>query len=421
MKISDPVNENYAATVVMVRRIVPLANCDNVVGAPFFGYQSIVGKDTQTGELGILFPPEVQLSDDMCYHNNLYRHTDKNVDQEAKAGYIEDNRRVKAIRFRGHQSDALFMPLSSVAWTGVNPNDLKEGDTFDHLNGKEICRKYVAYRQRTQGQGNAKNSKPVFDRVEARHFPEASHTSHYLPNVHRIDPKATLIVTQKLHGTNVRIANTYVRRKLSLVERVARKLGARVSEFEMDHVYGSHHVVKDRNNPYHNHWYGEDLWTWHGERIKDYIPEGYIVYGEIVGWTKSGGQIQKGYTYDLPVGHSELYVYRVAHVNSRGLLVDLSWDQVWEFCADRALRTVPEIGRWTHGEFSVESLLDKRFADTMSHCVPVEAGKVDEGVCIRVDGMNPKIYKAKSPKFLVHESKMLDEGAVDLDLEEAEV
>ena len=76
------------------------------------------------------------------------------------------------------------------------------------------------------------------------------------------------------------------------------------------------------------------------------IPEGYIVYGELVGWTPDGTALQKNYTYHLPVGQAELYVYRVAHINSQGVLSDLSWDGVKAFCQARGLKWTPELARF---------------------------------------------------------------------------
>src|SRR5689334_22227169 len=109
MKFQAPANTNYAATVVTIKNIIPLENCDNIVATSLFGFQAITSKDTTVGTTGIVFPAECQLSDEFCKQNNLYRHGEFNVDH-GKAGYLEDNRRVRAIKFRGHRSDCLFMP-----------------------------------------------------------------------------------------------------------------------------------------------------------------------------------------------------------------------------------------------------------------------------------------------------------------------
>ena len=47
-----------------------------------------------------VFPAEVQLSGEYARFNNLHRHGNLNADQ-GQAGYLEDNRRVRALKFRG--------------------------------------------------------------------------------------------------------------------------------------------------------------------------------------------------------------------------------------------------------------------------------------------------------------------------------
>jgi len=114
MKVNKPLNPNYCATVVAIKNKLDLAGCDNVVGTTMFGYQAIISKHIEIGTLGIVFPAETQLSEAYCAENNMYRHAENNRDKTAK-GYIEDSRRVRAIKFRGHVSNALFMPLNSLS------------------------------------------------------------------------------------------------------------------------------------------------------------------------------------------------------------------------------------------------------------------------------------------------------------------
>ena len=388
MKLQEPVNPNYAATVVRLHAINILPNCDNVVGAPLFGYQSIVSKDHQVGDLGIMFPPEVQLGPFFCTENNLYRHGNLNKNPE-KTGYIEDNRRVKAIKFRGHQSNCLFMPLDSLSWTGINIGDLKEGDTFDAIDGVEICRKYVSRVAREPGMAGSKKGKSADPRVDILHIPEHPDTQNYFKNSHSIAGDTQIIVTQKLHGSSVRIGHTFVKRQLTWMDRVAKRFGVKVQEMEHDYIFASRKVIKDPGNPTQQHYYGSDIWSEAGEKLRGLLPKGCVVFGEIIGWTSDGAAIQKGYTYDVPQGGQRLYVYRVAMVNESGFLVDLAWDQVKEFCNNLGLLHVPEMQRGEHDEIDVQAYLDMNFADNMLGVVPVGKGKVDEGVCIRVDGLSP--------------------------------
>lgn len=200
----------------------------------------------------------------------------------------------------------------------------------------------------------------------------------------------------------------------------------KIPRHEYAAVYGSRKVIKDPGNDRQQHFYdtdGDDLWTHYGRQIADLVPEGYILYAELVGFTPQGQPIQRNYTYQCAPGQAELYVYRVANINSRGILSDLSWDGVRDFCTVRGLKWVPELTRgitrfqdYTLDEF-LETYLDERLADHGDWNEPpltVSSHKtVDEGVCIRQEGLVPTILKAKSPVFLEHETKWLDAGELD--------
>lgn len=426
MKYDEPKNPNYAATVIRVRNLIDLEGLDNLKGLPVFGLQALVGKDTPLGELMVMFPAESQLSLEFAYENNLHRHGDLNKDESAK-GYLEDNRRVKALKMRGHRSDALVMPLTSLLYA-FPPKEraaalgaFAEGDTFDVLNGHEIVRKYYIKEPRTN-RAVDRNAVKKFRRVDEKFLPEHFDTENYWRNAHHIPADAEVVVTQKLHGTSIRFGRTIVRRQLSWLERLAKRFGVKVAETEYDNVYGSRKVIKDPNNPDQQHFYGDDIWTAAGKRYDELIPDNFIVYGELVGYTAEGSPIQKNYTYDLAPGENELYIYRVAVVTNGGLLVDLSWDQVKHFAADRGLKVTPELWRGKHGNFEVDAWIDRSFSsDGLSAPVPLShKGTVDEGVCVRTDvGRAPYILKAKSPIFLQHETKMLDEEALDVEAEGA--
>jgi hypothetical protein len=429
MKLEAPENPNYAANIVRVRNLVPLEGLDNLVAVPLLGYQALVSKDTPVDELAVLFTAESQLSLEYAYENNLHRHGDLNK-IESEQGYLEDNRRVKAIKLRGHNSNALLMPLASLRPFAKQSelDTLVEGDIFDKLNGKEIVRKFYV-KQPQNARKVDKNAIKKFRRVDERFLPTHWDTENYWRNAHAIPADAPVVVTQKLHGTSIRIGHTIVKRKLTWLERVATKLGVKVATTEFDHVYGSRKVIKDPNNPDQAHYYGTDLWGDFGKTLDDLIPENFIVYGELIGWTPDGQPLQKNYTYDVPQGEAHLYIYRVALVTNGGLLIDLSWDQVKHFAEDRGLKTVPEFWRGFHADLEIDYFIDKRFSDELSGLhsaynipVPLSAPKtVDEGVCVRTDiGRAPYILKAKSPLFLAHETKMLDEGAADLEVEGSE-
>lgn len=434
LKLEEPKNKNYAANIVRVRHLVDLEGLDNLKAAPLLGYQALVSKDTPLDELMVLFTAESQLSLEYASKNNLHRHADLN-ENEGESGYLEDNRRVKALKLRGHRSDALLMPLSSLAYTGAKLDELQEGDIFDVLNGHEVVKKYYVKEPGTNRKVD-KNAVKKFRRVDERFLPLHFDTENYWRNAHAIPADADVVVTQKLHGTSIRIGNTIVKRQLKWYERLAAKLGVKVAETEFAHVYGSRKVIKDPNNPDQQHFYVSDIWTEFGKRLDDLIPESFIVYGELIGWTSDGQPIQKNYTYNVPQGEQELYIYRVAVVTNGGLLVDLAWDQVKHFAEDRGLKTVPELWRGKHEDFHADDWMDFRYADFDTPASGYPQGKpvyvespvplsdkktVDEGVAIRTDiGRAPYILKAKSPIFLQHETKLLDKGEIDVETEGSE-
>lgn len=222
MKLKEPMNLNYAAQVVRISALNPLENSDNLLGAPLLGMQAVVSKGTEIGTVGVVFVAGTQLSDEYTARNNLFRHAELNEDKE-KTGFIEDNRRVKAIKLRGNRSDALFMPLSSLAYTKVDLSELKVGDVFEELNGFEICKKYEVKRKSIPV--HEKNKHKVFTRVDEKMFPRHYDTSQYYRVLDTFKPYTEIIVTQKLHGTLGRAAHIKVLRKLSLLERVLLKLG----------------------------------------------------------------------------------------------------------------------------------------------------------------------------------------------------
>ena len=433
MKLEKPVNENYAAVVVEVKALRELENCDNVQGLSVFGLQAIVDKSVKVGDLGLFFPAETQLSEEFAKMNNLHRHTDRNADPNEK-GYFEDNRRVKALKFRGHASNAFFIPLESLDYLNkvkgvVDPREFfKAGDTFDKIGDHEICKKYVL---KEPGVNRGPSAK--VKRVDLKVFPVHIDTDNYWRNADKIPGDAEVVVTQKLHGTSGRWGKVPVTQDLTWLEKIARKLGVRVADKQTQLVAGSRMVVKSIDGELEegkNHFYLTDLWSEWGKTLHDLIPDNFIVYGELVGWTSDSTPIQKNYTYDLEPGKSELYVYRVAVVTEAGRTVDLSWSQVKEFCFETGLKHVPEIRRIHHKDFDVDLYIDSVLYEDWSDNeagsfadVPIRLSDpktVDEGVVVRYDGpQGVYLLKAKSPIFLAHETKMLDEEAVDIEAEEA--
>src|SRR5690606_29109001 len=135
-------SRNYSATVIRVPKVRKAENSDRLYIVEALGMSCLVDSSwiAREGELALIFPAEVQLSHTYCSYNNLYREKELN-DNTKESGYIEKNRRVRAMKLRGNVSNGLVMPLSSLYAIGDTDN-LREGDVFDTFTNVEICRKY---------------------------------------------------------------------------------------------------------------------------------------------------------------------------------------------------------------------------------------------------------------------------------------
>ena len=158
MKFKKPDNENYCATIVEIKHLIDLENCDNIQGTMIFGNQVIISKDVKEGDVGVYFPAETQLSIEYTSLNNLFRHSEHNADKTAK-GYIDNNRRVRAMKMRGHQSCGLFMPLESLSY--CYDGEFEIGDSFDEIKESKICNKYIIIKKQEKLPGTKKGRKRI--------------------------------------------------------------------------------------------------------------------------------------------------------------------------------------------------------------------------------------------------------------------
>lgn len=406
-------NKNYAAEAVHIHpgKVIEFPELQNLVGYPWAGYTALISK-SMIGTDVVMFPAESQLSEGVAQDNNLYAKREWNADTSVK-GYLGKNRRVKALRLRGVLSSAVA--LSAEAF-GNPPN----GTVFDTVNGVEISRKYVPPVKESdapKGQNTAK----LWRRVTTTYLPEHYETGQYWREGFKFGSGDQVVVTQKLHGSSVRIAHTYAERKLNWFERLLSKVGVPIKTFDFDYVGGSRKVIKDPNNPSQQHFYGEgnDIWTEAALKYGPLLPKGVIVYGELVGYvTGTSTPIQSGYTYRLAEGENELYVYRVAIVQEDGGLYDLPWRGVQEFCNDRGLKWVPELWNGFVTDIDPDFWVNKNFltyhnahgGDVFNDTpVPLSSeSPCDEGVVVRRDGITPLALKIKSPDFYLYESVQLD-------------
>jgi hypothetical protein len=431
-KLEPPKNPNYAATVVELKSFVDLAGCDNIKAALIFGNSVIVSKSTQAGDIGLFFPVETQLDKEFLGANNLFRKPELgNVDPEQK-GFFEEHGRIKAVKFRGHKSEGFFIPISALCYISVKGDGswmgLNVGDTFDVLNGNEICRKYVPKQKPGSGPNlGAKVPKqaPLTDKIVPDQFRFHTDTENLRRNIHKIQPTDYISISDKWHGTSVVVSKVLTIRELPWYERLLQRLGVAIKTEEYGFVYSSRKIVKAVNGVYTS-----DIWGVVAKVLEDKIPVGYTLYGEIVGYTPEGSPIQGEYTYGCQKGSHKFVLYRVTATNATGKAIELTWHQMKEFAAKTGIEMVPELWYGQAREFLSASYInwhDDLLKKLESHYVndhmcPFNGDKVPaEGIVVRIDGLHEcQAFKLKNFKFLERESKSLDKGELDVETQEAE-
>jgi hypothetical protein len=432
MKFDKPINENYCATVVTIKHLIPLENCDNIQATIIFGNSIIISKDTKVGDVGIYFPAETQLSDEYTKANNLYRHSEKNIDPDKK-GYIEDNRRIRTMKMRGNQSCGLFMPLDSVA-PFVDITLLNEGDSFDKIGDTPICQKYISHKQKGLPGSKQSRKKIKQSKLIENQFNFHTDTSQLGKNVHVFKENDIVSITYKMHGTSVIISKLICKKKINIFLKLLRLIGIKIVDTEYDNIYASRRVIKNDDMKMSNHFYDVDIWGMANEKIKDFLMDGMTIYAEIVGYLPTGAGIQSGkgkvFDYGCAENCFEVYIYRITYTNTHGDVFEFSAKQVQDWCKERGLNAVPELFYGKIGDVIYDSQYydnNLSFGDNILNvlrnkylekkCFMCKNNLPAEGIVVRKETNGIDAFKFKSFAFLKMETEELDKGTEDIEEE----
>ena len=228
-----------------------------------------------------------------------------------------------------------------------------------------------------------------------------------------------LIVTQKLNGVTVRVANVKNKKRRTFREWLTYKLeGSRTSKHEYDLVIGSRWAVKNTGTDNQDAYGKTQIWEAVKEKYGHLIPRDVIVFGEVIGYLPgTTAPLMEEYTYNVPEGDIRFYVYRVAVVTDDQELYDLNWDAVRDFCLRHRLKHVPELDRLPRAELDLKKYEDLNYLAEYNQAKhngeliyidePVGLGEhdaaVDEGCVVRADGgLTPRIIGHKNPKYFEH-------------------
>lgn len=442
MKINEPQNPNYSAIVVEIKTIVPLDNCDNVVHAIIMGNKIVTSKETKIGDIGLFFPVEVELSKEYLMSNSLYNKPELNADS-TKKGFFDLNGRVRCQKFRGNASEGLFMPISSLNFMGIDVSELSLGDSFDELNGTSICKKYVINKRILGIAGTKKSRDPKVSKIIDNQFKFHADTEQLFRNMHRINPDDIISITYKIHGTSFIASHILCKKPLAWYDKVFKFLRLNIVDTCYDYVWSSRKVVKNADlNPNANHFYDVDIWGIAHKEVQEFLQEGMTIYGEIAGYTPTGGAIQGLFDYGCKPNEHKNYVYRVTYTNTKGKVFEFSAKQVQNFCAENGLNAVPQLFYGYAKDFYDEFVLDQSETKVLGEVSNIDIdfwrdgflqavkskynekdcyickNKVpEEGCVVRIEQNKVEAYKCKSLRFLEGESEDLNKGVADIESE----
>lgn len=196
-----------------------------------------------------------------------------------------------AIKLRGEKSDGLFLPLESLAYTGVDLDSLHAGDVIDGvLNGHNICCKYIPRKNIVEYNKQKYGSKVPRIKVPlVPLFAEHADTEQLAYNLAAFKSGDEIEITLKMHGTSQRTGYLPVlkRFKRTLWDRITRKQGKPI--YEYDYVSGTRRTVLEN---FEGGFYGSNEFRQqHHDAFVGKLNKGETVYYEVVGFTHTGAPI----------------------------------------------------------------------------------------------------------------------------------
>jgi len=235
--------------VNIVEEILPHPNADNLEIVHVKGWQVCIQKGSfKSGDLGVYFPPDSLLTEELCNRLGIWKYTSKG--------------KIKGIRLRGEPSYGLFIPLSEFP----ELKDSKVGDDVTQLLGVEKWEPPPEF-----ATGDMEVSHPLFHK-----YTDIENYGNF-PNV--FDDDEFVILTEKIHGCNSRIG---------LVEN--------------EWMAGSHNVRKKMPDIWAENLYWYPLTYAKGDCDKDghsdvqqmliamtgemYKAKSVILFGEVYGWVQ---------------------------------------------------------------------------------------------------------------------------------------
>lgn len=405
---------------------------------------------------------------------------DKKDEARKMVGYFNKHGRVRIVKLRGCASEGCLFPISSLLKWKQNvakfdfekcfiPNE--DGDIvpfeFDTIDGELFIETYIPpQKNKINSNSERRLNKKVmrFDRMVEGQFLFHYDTNKLEDNLWKFHPDTVVDITVKCHGTSFICGKLLTKKYLE--ENVFKKSFRKLKNFfinilnSIDHkdrklilpdylieygeVTSSRTVIKNRyiNENVGDGYYEKDIWSEYGQLIYPYLDEGMTLYGEIVGYVSGTSSfIQKNYDYGCNVGENKLMPYRITKTDEDGNHKELNIEEVYKWTIDmikkypelegrlkpitilyhgRLYDLYPELDIHNHWQENMFQKLSEEKIFLMEMNEPMCKNKVPrEGLVIRIfDDEKEEAFKIKCKKYMFREAELIDEGEIDMEMEE---
>jgi len=413
----------HKAIIAKVDKVEQIDGANSIQVGYVLGERVVLSKEWNVGDVGILFPEGLQLSEQFCHYNNLFRNSEKNSDINKK-GFFENTRRVRSQPFMKIKSDAFFAGIDSVSFIKNLPvDDMVIGYQFNEINGVSICEKYISEQSRT-AKGNSNTKAVSVSRVpDFKKHVDTEQFKHYVKTI----PVGSLInIHSKKHGTSFRVCKLPVLQKLTKWQQFVNKYVPYYPVWKYETVVGTRNVILDNSDKVGFH--GSEQYRFDvAKMLEPHLIDGMTIFGEIVGFVNGksimpNGDIKalKDKAYTAKYGNTNVFaygckehefafhIYRITLQHGSDV-IDFTDSQVKAWCNSRGF--IPTLNACEpfvfDGDYDalvkkVEYLTERPDCLTEDYTDPTTIG---EGVIIRIDhdGLTPKFLKNKSYAFKVME------------------
>lgn len=371
--LSEGHNPNYVATICKIEELHNIEGADNLCKTIINGYDIIVNKTYKVGDIVVFLPSETVIDSNFLSKNNLYSPSDRKLNSNYESvqlmltyaeierdnnnielsqqyesaakslcGFFTKSGRVKSIKLRGYISNGFIISTQMLDnfldvkydWNNVI------GQKFDTINGKLFCWKYIPPIKEITLPSNKTRWEKILNKTARRikriipgQFEFHYTTKKINENMFYFKPDDIISITTKIHGSAGIFSNVLCNTKMNWFKKLLNKIGFSFKEKEYGNLFASRTSIKNEDlNPNARGYYDINVWDDVNEAIKEHIPNGMTVYGEIVGYLPGTKiMIQKGYDYGCDVGEWKFMPYRITETDENNNKIEWEVDKVNEW------------------------------------------------------------------------------------------